>query len=159
MRVLTYIVQVLSEDEETQRKGCVALFWPVDSRCTIGSELSHVLQVAPIRFSSFHFMLHDTLEFRKLAAWQLLALPLEWRVRTRLHFGKKKATWCRLVYIRKCMSTYVDFHQIYCFLLQVRFINVSTRSRLTAYPQVFFPSPTLEILKYRIISNGLPFVK
>lgn len=90
MKVLTYIVQVLSEDKETQRQGCVVLFWPVDSTCTLGSVLSHVFQVAPIRFSSFHFMLNDTPEFRKLAAWQLQAMPLEWKVRTRLHFGKDK---------------------------------------------------------------------
>jgi hypothetical protein len=82
-----YVIQVVSEDEETQ--GCVFLFWPLDSRCTISRELNYAVQVAPIRFSSFHFMLYDTTRFRKLGALQLLAMSRGSRARTRFHFGKK----------------------------------------------------------------------
>ena len=83
-----YVVQVVSEDEETQKQGCVFLFWPLDARLTISRELNYAIQVAPIRFSSFHFLLQDSLRFRKIGAWQLLAMSRESRARTRFHFGK-----------------------------------------------------------------------
>jgi len=77
----------MSEDEETQKQGCVFLFWPLDLASTVSRELNHILQVAPIRFSSLHFLIYDTPQFRKLAAWQLLVISQESRARTRLHFG------------------------------------------------------------------------
>jgi len=87
IKVLIYVIQAVSEDEETQKQGCVFLFWPLDPMCTISRELNYVVQVAPIRFSSFHFMLYDTAQFRKLGAWQLLAMSQESRARTRFNFG------------------------------------------------------------------------
>jgi len=87
MKVLTYVMQALSEDEETQKQGCVLLFWPLDPKYSISRELSRIIQVAPIRFSAVHFMLYDTPCFRKFGAWKLLALPKEARARTRIHFG------------------------------------------------------------------------
>lgn len=88
MKVVMYVIQVVSEDEETQKQGCVFLFWPLDRMCTISRDFNHVVQVAPIRFSSFHFMLYDTDRFRNIGAWQLLAMSRESRARTRFHFGK-----------------------------------------------------------------------
>jgi len=87
IKVLIYVLQVVSEDDETQKQGCVFLFWPLDLNCIISRELNHVLQVAPIRFSSFHIMLQDSITFRKIGAWQLLAMSSESRARTRLHIG------------------------------------------------------------------------
>ena len=84
-----YVIQVVSEDEETQKQGCVFLFWPLDSGCTVSREVNYAVQVAPIRFSSFHFMLYDTTRFRKIGALQLLAMSRESRARSRFHFGKK----------------------------------------------------------------------
>jgi len=87
IKVLMYVIQVVSEDEETQKQGCVFLFWPLDSKCTVSREVNYAVQVAPIRFSSFHFMLYDTTRFRKLGALQLLAMSRESRARSRFHFG------------------------------------------------------------------------
>ena len=98
-----YVMQVLSEDEETQKQGCVFLFWPLGPKCTISIEANYVAQVAPIRFSSFHFMLYESPHFRKLGAWQLLAMSQESRARTRLHFGKKKLNIIQPCSVQVCV--------------------------------------------------------
>lgn len=87
IKVLAYVMQVLSEDEETQKQGCVFLFWPLVPTCTISKQVNYAIQVAPIRTSAIHFMLYDTIQFRKLGALQLLTMSRESRARTRLHFG------------------------------------------------------------------------
>ena len=91
-KVLLYMIQAISEDEETQKQGCVFLFWPLEPRCKISKEVNCVIEAAPIRFSSFHFMLLDTTSFRKLGAWQVLAMPVQSRARTRFHFGEQNAS-------------------------------------------------------------------
>ena len=90
MKLFTYVMQVLSEDEEAQKQGCVFLFWPLDPAYTSSREIIKVIQVAPIRFSVFHFMLDNQPQFRMIGAKKLLALPKDLRARTRIHFGKKQ---------------------------------------------------------------------
>mmetsp|Transcript_22795 Transcript_22795/g.25626 ORF Transcript_22795/g.25626 Transcript_22795/m.25626 type:complete len:475 (+) Transcript_22795:76-1500(+) len=87
IKVFTYVMQVLSEDEETQKQGSVLLFWPLDPNYTISRELDKIIRAAPIRFSAIHFMLNDTPRFRMFGAWKLLTLPKEARARTRIHIG------------------------------------------------------------------------
>uniref|UniRef100_A0A7S4A8N7 DUF6824 domain-containing protein n=2 Tax=Pseudo-nitzschia australis TaxID=44445 RepID=A0A7S4A8N7_9STRA len=87
IKVIAYVMQVLSEDEETQKQGCVFLFWPLVPTCTISKQVNCAVQISPIRISAIHFMLYDTIQFRKLGALQLLAMSRESRARTRLHFG------------------------------------------------------------------------
>jgi hypothetical protein len=89
MRVFAYVMQVLAEDEETQKQGAVMVFWPLDPDVSIDPEAAKMLEFLPIRFSAMHVCFSESQRFRAIAMYTVLSVLPEMRARTRIHVGKK----------------------------------------------------------------------
>jgi hypothetical protein len=63
MRVVMYILSVLAQDEETQRKGCVGIFMnvhPFRRPAELAFNLTNLLtNIGPIRYEGYHFCLDE----------------------------------------------------------------------------------------------------
>jgi hypothetical protein len=90
IRVALYFGQVLSEDEETQKQGCVLLHWPLHSEFSTPNigPLHQVLRTIPIRFSAMHFCFGEDQGLVALGVRTILLAVPEFRTRCRIHVGK-----------------------------------------------------------------------
>ena len=103
MRVNTYMMQVLSTDEMTQKHGCIMVFHSTyyeDEQEGYNQELSFLkidniketirkfITSFPVRVAAVHFCFRQTLQHRLAASALTLIAPSILRVRVRVHLGK-----------------------------------------------------------------------
>jgi hypothetical protein len=88
MRVASYVLQVLSEDEETQKQGLVGLFWPLEPSFTFSSSSHDLIAAMPIRISANHICLDDRQRLGAILGWFILILLPDIRIRTKVHVGE-----------------------------------------------------------------------
>eukprot|EP00531_Pseudo-nitzschia_arenysensis_P001624 CAMPEP_0116129256 /NCGR_PEP_ID=MMETSP0329-20121206/7830_1 /TAXON_ID=697910 /ORGANISM="Pseudo-nitzschia arenysensis, Strain B593" /LENGTH=526 /DNA_ID=CAMNT_0003623517 /DNA_START=130 /DNA_END=1710 /DNA_ORIENTATION=+ len=104
MRVNTYMMQVLSTDEMTQKHGCIMVFHSTyyeDEQEGYNQELSFLkidniketmrkfIASFPVRVAAVHFCFRQTLQHRLAASALTLIAPSILRVRVRVHLGSQ----------------------------------------------------------------------
>lgn len=95
MKLLLYMFQCLSEDEESQKRGIVMISFPcinfdpsTISKPKAKKLIFEVLQSIGIRIAANHICFPDKPWFRALGAMYMMASTRDVRVRTRMHYGK-----------------------------------------------------------------------
>ena len=91
MRVTLYVVQVLSEDEETSKQGVVVIHWPLQMKGALAASsiipLRKAAMCSPVRISAFHFCLSEAQQLAAMATKTILLTCPEYKARGRLHVG------------------------------------------------------------------------
>ena len=98
LRAVMYLLQVLSSDEQTQKYGCVMVFYGATGETATGETsflkeknlkgtMNNLLGAFPIRVSAIHFCFPDTPVYQIAAAALMLFAPSFMRVRVRKHMG------------------------------------------------------------------------
>lgn len=80
----------MSEDDETQKRGAVCVYWPQETDITkdSNSPLRKVLLFCPFRLSAFHFCFSEEQRLSAVCVRTvLLAIP-HLKARSRIHIGK-----------------------------------------------------------------------
>jgi hypothetical protein len=98
VRVSIYMMQVFSEDEETQKQGVVILHWPLLTDYTtrdIGP-LWKVAMFGPVRISAFHFCLKENQRLAAVTTQTILLACPELQARCRIHIGMTLNSVCCL---------------------------------------------------------------
>lgn len=110
-KIFTYVFQVVSEDVETQRRGCIFIFSANDhaiqtiSEPSAKKEYSIYREGSPIRRSCTHFCLpEDNPKMRMVRYFMMMHMRREERVRTRIHMEGK------LFLIAYCIMTTCNIH-------------------------------------------------
>ena len=85
-RLLLYVTQVLSEDEETQKQGFVTLAWPLKPSLLKKQQSSAVISAFPIRVTAFHVCLEDNIGAN--VALRLLDVLPQVKMRAKIHVGE-----------------------------------------------------------------------
>jgi hypothetical protein len=125
MRVVMYLLSVVAQDEEAQRKGCVGMFMnmdpfllPVEPEAAF--KLSNMMfNVGPIRYVGMHFCIDDTQQsmFSKLET-VLSSTQQSTRARFRFHSGTSTRDLDLCFYL-VCFCSTTDLVLVHC-LLQVQ---------------------------------------
>jgi hypothetical protein len=91
MRVAMYLLSVLAQDEETQRKGCVGIFMNVHpfrrpaEPAAIFNLANLMIKLGPIRYEGWHFCLDEHSMISKPKVLLARQLPC---LRIRYHAGR-----------------------------------------------------------------------
>lgn len=101
VKLVFYLINTMSEDEETQRKGMITVAWlgsPTDKIIipgTPGSDERVIIQsgitvaeALPVRVVAIHFWLPDTPLFRLLKSFYTFGAPVKSLSRYKFHIGK-----------------------------------------------------------------------
>jgi hypothetical protein len=110
MKAYLYVCQELADDIECQTKGVIIIGFPLErteaspsidrSVIEILQQISH--KIVPVRIAAFHICIADHPWFRLFSSLLLQALPIQFRLRSRVHIGKIRydtircATWVDL---------------------------------------------------------------
>ena len=93
-RIVFYTLMALSDDEESQKKGAVAVHIHMDSPAgpkkfnfTSAKNLPVFMSILPIRFVGIHIC-QDTIQLKQLLDTFISTVERAIRVRIRTHFGK-----------------------------------------------------------------------
>ena len=100
LRAVVYLLQVLSSDEQTQKYGCVMVFYgglatgeaatcetSILREKNLKGTMNSLLGAFPVRVSAIHFCFPDTPVYQIAAAALMLFAPSFMRVRVRKHMG------------------------------------------------------------------------
>ncbi|KAG7340786.1 hypothetical protein IV203_024329 [Nitzschia inconspicua] len=103
-RVALYIMMVASDDEDTQKKGCVSIFYQNNPTVQIFNDpeerlvFQRLFDTIPLRTSAFHICLPDdsSNKYIQLHAFAMDSYGSEARKRMRLHTGSPTNMVCNL---------------------------------------------------------------
>jgi hypothetical protein len=104
-----YILQVLSSDEQTQKYGCVMVFYgglatgetSFLKETNLKGTMNNLFAAFPIRISAIHICFPDTPVYQIGAAALMLFSPSIMRVRVRKHMGAYYCIICIVFYRRR----------------------------------------------------------
>lgn len=152
-----YMIMAAVEDEETQRRGCVAISYLVGRKCWRRDNFQHwsewsfklaqLFQSMPIRFNGIHIC-HNSLTWTLILNFFKLAASVSDRVRTREHYGNRSECLLSLQTFGIPASDYpVDANGNVVKEQHLRWLELR---KALEYQRTY--SPCSEVLSYEMIS-------
>jgi hypothetical protein len=119
MRVTMYLLSVLAQDEETQRKGCVGIFMnvhPFRRPVELAFNLTNLMtNIGPMRYEAIHFCVDEQSMPPNLESVVSSVHQPTRCARIRFHSGTLQGIWiCALLGLRFYFNIDLLFHGLLC---------------------------------------------